>query len=370
LDQDIPYLLLTPGPLTTSRGVRDAMRRDLSTWDVDYNRMVEAVRAALVRLACSSAGYTSVLMQGSGTFAVESTVGSVIPPDGKLLVISNGAYGRRIVQIAQRLQIDCVELSFSEVEAVDVSRVDHTLAHDTGITHVALVHCETTTGMLNPAVEVGKVVARHKRLYIVDAMSSFGGLPLTMEQLRAQYVIASANKCIQGVPGFGFVIADRDTLKSTQGWARSLSLDLYDQWREMEAHKGKWRFTSPTHALCAFSRAIEELDEEGGVDVRFRRYSENQSLLSAGMSDIGFRPLLPADLQSPIITAFHFPTDPRFEFGRFYDLMKARRYVLYPGKVTDLNTFRIGTIGHVFPQDIRELLEAVTAVVTELELEF
>ncbi|MEO1995548.1 MAG: 2-aminoethylphosphonate--pyruvate transaminase [Planctomycetaceae bacterium] len=369
MDQDIPYLLLTPGPLTTSRGVRDAMRRDLSTWDVDYNQMVQAVRQNLVHLASSTDGYTSVLMQGSGTFAVESTVGSVIPPDGKLLVISNGAYGRRIVQIADRLHIDYRELRFEETAPIDVSQIDRALAGDSTISHVALVHCETTTGMLNPAVEVGAVVARHQRLYILDAMSSFGGIPMSMEELRAQFVIASANKCIQGVPGFGFVIAHQDTLEQTRGWARSLSLDLYDQWREMEAHQGKWRYTSPTHVLCAFSRAIEELQQEGGIAARFKRYGDSQSRLSAGMHNLGFRGLLPETLQSPIITAFFYPADARFAFDKFYDLMKQRRFVLYPGKVTDLDTFRIGTIGHVFAQDIEELLEAVGQVVAELRLE-
>lgn len=366
MDADIPYLLLTPGPLTTTRTVRAAMNQDLSTWDVDYNSIVQEIRAHLVRLATSKPGYTSVLMPGSGTFSVEAILGSVIPPDGKVLIVNNGAYGERMVHIAKRLKIPVAPIDQLETEAPDLARIEKTLASDPAITHVAMVHCETTTGMLNPVAELGQLVTRHKRKYIVDAMSSFGGIPLTMEGLNAQFVVSSANKCIQGVPGFGFVVMPQAEIEATKGWARSLSLDLYDQWREMHEKGGKWRYTSPTHVVGAFRQALEELEEEGGVAARHARYKENHRRMVAGMKGLGFRCLLPDVLQSPIITSFHFPEDKNFTFNDFYDRLKRRRFVIYPGKVTNAETFRIGNIGNVFPEDMDLLVREIETVIDEM----
>jgi 2-aminoethylphosphonate aminotransferase len=234
VDEDIPYLLLTPGPLTTSLSVRRAMLRDSCTWDADYNALVNDIRRRLVRLATAREDYTCILMQGSGTFAVEATLGSVVPPDGKILIVNNGAYGRRMVQIADRLRIARVEISLPETEPADLDRMKRALSVDPSITHVAMVHCETTTGLLNPAAEVGRLAAAFDKTFLLDSMSSLGGIPLTMESLGAHFLISSANKCLQGVPGFAFVVAERSRLEMTRGWARSLSLDLFDQWREME----------------------------------------------------------------------------------------------------------------------------------------
>ncbi|MEQ8637258.1 2-aminoethylphosphonate--pyruvate transaminase [Gimesia maris] len=366
MDADIPYLLLTPGPLTTTRSVREAMLADYSTWDVDYNQRVMEIRERLVRLATDSNDYTSVLMQGSGTFSVEATIGSVIPSDGKLLVISNGAYGSRIAQIARCLKIPLQELSFSETEAPELAQIRVTLAADSDITHVAMVHCETTTGMINPAQEVGKLVHAAGKDYILDAMSSFGGIPLSMEEFHVDYLISSANKCIQGVPGFGFVIANRQKLEQTKGMARSLSLDLYDQWNEMEHKGGKWRYTSPTHVVNAFLQALDELDAEGGIAARHARYQENQSTLVTEMQKRGLQTLLPRELQSPIITSFYYPEPPSFQFNQFYDELKQRRYVIYPGKISQAETFRIGNIGHVFPADIIDLTVQIEQTLNKL----
>lgn len=368
MDDKIPYLLLTPGPLTTSRTVKEAMLRDYCTWDRDYHQIVNEVRDRLCRLAGGGPDLTAVLMQGSGTFTVEATIGSCVPPAGKLLVLDNGAYGRRIGQIADRLEIPHTIVGFSEVEPVDPQRVEAELKADPQLTHVALVHCETTTGLMNPAVEVGEICRQYDKIYILDAMSSFAGVPFTIDQIQAHYVIASSNKCIQGVPGFGFVIARRPTLAQTAGWARSLSLDLYDQWREMETHHGKWRYTSPTHVVRAFLQALRELEEEGGIAARAARYRKNQDMLVAGMSELGFRALIARDHQSPIITAFHCPVDPEFQFETFHEALKARRFVIYPGKISQAETFRIGTIGQVFPDDIRLLLNAVGKVTRQLAL--
>jgi 2-aminoethylphosphonate-pyruvate transaminase len=354
-----PYLLLTPGPLTTTAGVKAVMMRDWCTWDEDYNRLVQAIRGELTALATAEPGYTSVLIQGSGTFGVEAAVTTAVPDTGKLLVLANGAYGRRIGQIAERSRIPFRVVDSGELCPPDPDETAAVLREDPSITHVAVVHCETTTGMLNPVAAIGRAVKSGGRCFIVDAMSSFGGIPLDAAAIGADYLISSANKCIQGVPGFAFVVARRQELEKTRGRARSLSLDLYDQWATMEAHQGKWRFTSPTHVVRAFFQALQELKAEGGIGARHARYRENHRLLADGMQALGFEPLLPAALRSPIITAFHRPADPAYDFRDFYDRLKTQGFVIYPGKVTERETFRIGTIGDVHPADIRRLLQAV-----------
>ena len=372
--RDTQYLLLTPGPLTTTRTVREAMMHEFSTWDVDYNRIVQSIRERLVGLAtCDSANlgtYTATLMPGSGTFVVESVIGSVIPPNGRLLVLNNGAYGARITTISRMLGLDTVELHQAEIESTDLGQVEQMLANDPGITHVAMVHCETTTGMLNPVEAVGEIVRRLGRVFILDAMSSFGGIPMSMESTGAQYLISSANKCVQGVPGFGFVVADRATLEATKGRARSHSLDLFDQWREMETKGGKWRFTSPTHVVSAFAAALDELEAEGGVEIRHTRYVSNQRTMVEGMRQMGFRTLIGDEVQSPIITSFYYPDAAEFEFQKFYDALKSRGYVIYPGKVSHAQCFRIGSIGDVHPSDMTELIGHVSEVISEMGVRF
>ena len=367
--EDRPYLLLTPGPLTTTRTVKESMLVDLSTWDDDYNNIVQQVRSRIVQLVTRSKLYTSVLMQGSGTFAVESTVGSVVPPDGKLLIISNGAYGRRIGLIADRLKIDFSEMSCSETTCPDSQRLNQILETDPLVTHVAMVHCETTTGILNPIRELSKIVKKHNRILILDAMSSFGGIPLVIDEIGIDYLISSANKCIQGVPGFAFVICHQKKFEKTRGYARSLSLDLYDQWETMETKGGKWRYTSPTHTLLAFHQALEELENEGGIGARNKRYSACQRILVDGMSSIGLYPLLDKHLHSPIITAFRYPKEKWFNFSIFYQKLKERQFVIYPGKVSEEDTFRIGTIGDLSIDDIRHLVRVIEEVVIGMKSE-
>jgi 2-aminoethylphosphonate-pyruvate transaminase len=357
---DNPYLLLTPGPLSTTKTVKAAMHRDWCTWDDAYHFIVQRIRSRLVQMATPANGYTSVLMQGSGTFSVEAAIGTAVPPNGKLLVLANGAYGQRMAEIARRCGIAHEVHDSGELEPPDPERLKATLDQDAAITHVAVVHCETTTGMLNPVEAIGAVVKAGQRTFIVDAMSSFGGIPMDVARIGADYLVSSANKCIQGVPGFGFVIAKEDVLAQTRGWARSLSLDLYDQWRTMEAQRGKWRFTSPTHVVRAFDQALRELEAEGGVAARHNRYRKNHRILVSGMLDLGFAPLLPPDLQSPIITAFLSPTHQQWQFNRFYDQLKSCGFVIYPGKVSDHDTFRIGNIGDVHPADMHRLLDSIS----------
>ena len=354
-----PYILLTPGPLSTTLTVKQSMLRDWCTWDDDYKQLIQDIRRKLVDLATFSVGYTCVLMQGSGTFCVESVITTAVPEDGKLLVLANGAYGRRIALIAERIGIDLQVHDAGDTSGPDPGQLDQALLADVAITHVAMVHCETTTGMLNSVKTIGRIVKAHGRAFIVDAMSSFGGIPLDAQKIGADYLISSANKCIQGVPGFGFVIARSAELSKTRGQARSLSLDLFDQWETMEKDAGKWRFTSPTHTVRAFAQALRELEAEGGIAKRYERYCENHRVLVQGMQALAFKTLLPAENQSPIITAFHSPQHKDWSFDRFYQHLKEQGFVIYPGKVTEADTFRIGNIGDIRPADITRLLQAV-----------
>jgi len=363
-DWQNPYILLTPGPLTTSPTVRAALLRDWCTWDDDYNLgIVTPIREGLVKIASATKpeDYTAVLMQGSGTFSVEAMIGTAVPADGKLLVLANGEYGNRLGRISQTLKINTVIHDSGELAPPDLGKLEAALRNDAAITHVVCVHNETTTGMLNPVAAIARIVKGQGRVFLVDSMSAFGGIPLDVAALGIDFIVSSANKCIQGVPGFGFVIARKSELAKCSGRARSVSLDIYDQWAGMEKGHGKWRFTSPTHVVRAFAQAMKELDEEGGVAARFARYTENQRRLVRGMERLGFRCVLPHALHSPIITGFYNPEAPGYDFMKFYDLLKTKGFVIYPGKVTGINSFRIGTIGHVFPEDIDRLIVAVEA---------
>ena len=357
---DNPYLLLTPGPLSTTKSVKAAMLRDWCTWDDDYKSLVQEVRGKLVRLGTDQTDqYTCVLMQGSGTFAVESIITTAVPDNGKLLVLPNGAYGDRIVQIAKTLKIDCIFNDSGEMDPPDLDKLEATLKADPAITHVAVVHSETTTGMLNPIDKIGKIVKKYKKIFIVDAMSSFGGIPIDIAALDVDFIVSSANKCIQGVPGFGFIIAKKEELMKCKGRARSLSLDLYDQWNTMENDKGKWRYTSPTHVVRAFYQALKELEEEGGIAKRTARYSANHRTLVDGMRKLGFRTLLPDALQGHFITGFFSPEEKKYDFKTFYNLLKTKGFVIYPGKVSKASAFRIGNIGDVYPADMERLVKAI-----------
>ena len=350
-------LLFTPGPLTTSETVKQAMLRDLGSRDEEFIAIVRGIRRDLLSLCGPGAGeYEAVLMQGSGTFAIEAAISSAVPRDGSLLVLVNGVYGRRMVRIAEVHGIACHQLLFAENQPVDPAVLREELTHDPA-THVAVVHCETTTGMLNPVQEIGTVVREAGTSYIVDAMSSFGGVPLDVAAAHIDFLISSANKCIEGVPGFGFVIVRRAALERCRGQARTLSLDLHDQWAGLE-RDGQFRFTPPTHSLLAFRWALDELAAEGGVAGRAARYRRNAETLVAGMRELGFETYLRDEYCSAIITTFRYPNDPCFSFEGLYRQLSDAGFVIYPGKLTSEACFRIGTIGHITEKDILALLSA------------
>ena len=360
-------LLFTPGPLTTSNTVKQAMLRDLGSRDAEFVEVVQGIRQHLLELAGVSqeSGYEAVLMQGSGTFGVEALISSVIPRDGKLLVIINGSYGKRIHDIAQRHGIETVTIEVAENTPAVPRQVSEILSADSGITHVALVHCETSSGVLHPVQEIGAVVKGFQRTFIVDAMSSFGGIPLDVAKSGIDYLAASANKCLEGVPGISFVVANRAQLLATGGAARSVSLDLLAQWEGLE-NDGQFRFTPPTHVILALHQALLELDEEGGIAGRAKRYAANHAALLKGMRRMGFREYVTAESKSHIITTFLFPEDQKFEFEDFYQRLSARNMVIYPGKLNEVDCFRIGNIGRLFESDIESLLAAIEAALTDM----
>jgi 2-aminoethylphosphonate-pyruvate transaminase len=361
-------LLFTPGPLTTSLTVKQAMLRDLGSRDSEFIQTVKEVRRWLVALSETvEANYSAILMQGSGTFGIESVIGSTIPPHGKLLVLVNGAYGRRIAQIATMLKIDHSVLNFAENEIVDPATVDAALAADASLTDVAVIHCETTTGIINPVEKIGEVVKKYDCCYIVDAMSSFGAVPLNIEAANIDFLVSSANKCIEGVPGFSFVIARRFTLAASRGYARSISLDLFAQWEGLE-NTGQFRFTPPTHAILAYHQALLELEAEGGIAGRAARYRENYETCLDGMQALGFKTYLDPQNRGYIITSFLYPQHENFDFTKFYELLSDKGFVIYPGKLSKVDCFRIGHVGRIYPEDVRDLLDAVRETLTEMNV--
>jgi len=359
-------LLFTPGPLTTSLTVKQAALRDLGSRDHEFIAMVRDIRRKLLELGgVADRGFEAILMQGSGTFAIESVLSSTVPPDGKVLAVVNGAYGRRIAQIARALKIPVTELACPEDQRPDTEQLSRALQADPSITHVAVVHSETSTGMINPVREIGEIVKRFSRTYLVDAMSSFGGMPLNHLDCGIDYLVSSANKCLEGIPGFAFVLARRAALLATAGFARSVCLDLLAQWKGLEAD-GQFRFTPPTHALLAFHQALRELEAEGGVEARAARYRTNFQILSEGMGELGFEGFLRPEDRGYIISSFHYPRHPKFDFGTFYARLSDKGYVIYPGKVSKADCFRIGCIGHIFPDDMRGLLGAIRQTLAEM----
>lgn len=350
------YKLLTPGPLTTTETVKEQMLADLCTWDEEYKQMTQQIRSELLHLAHADSAYTTVLMQGSGTFGVEAVFSSVIGPADKVLIAVNGAYSQRMTEICRYHQIPYIAVETEYDKIPDAGDLETVLRDDLAITHIAMVHSETTTGILNDIAAAGALAAAYHKKFIVDAMSSFGGVDIDVPAVGITYLVSSANKCIQGVPGFSFIIARKDDLEQTSRMARSLALDLYAQWAVMERDGGKWRFTSPTHVVAAFAQALRELRAEGGVPVRQQRYIHTNTMLRDGMEALGFRAYISRDVQGPIITTFLYPWDRAFDFQDMYVYLKKHGYVIYPGKLTEQDTFRLGNIGEIYEEDIKKIL--------------
>jgi len=359
--------LFTPGPLNTRLSVKEAMLHDMGSRDKEFLEVVKEIREELLEIAgvTREEGYDSVLMQGSGTFGVESVISTAIPSQGHLLLLSNGAYGDRIRQMAEIYGIRISTLSYRENIVPPAQDVEVALKTDETITHVAIVHCETTTGIFNDIEGVSLVARKYNKVYIVDAMSSFGAVPIDIKALDIDFLVSSSNKCIEGVPGFSFVICKTSTLEACYGNARTISLDLYSQWMEMKKNN-QFRFTPPIQSVLAFHEAIKELKAEGGIEKRSERYQQNYRRLIEGTEAIGLKTYLDKKDQGYIITSFLFPEHPNFDFTSFYESLHQRGQVIYQGKLSNTNCFRIGNIGQLYIEDIDRLLSAVQDVLTEM----
>lgn len=341
-----PYLL-TPGPLTTALTVKKAMLCDWGSWDKDFRAMTKQIRSDLLEMIDDQEGaFDCVPMQGSGTFAVEAMLGSLLPPSGKALVLANGAYGQRTAKILTYLGRPFTLIDKGDYLPPRAEDVSKALEADQDITHVIAIHCETSSGILNPIEEISRATYAAGRRLFIDSMSAFGAIPLSSQDIRYDALVSSANKCIEGVPGFGFVIARKDLIAAAKDRSHSLSLDIYDQWNTLQT-TGQWRFTPPTHTIAAFLEALRLHKKEGGVAGRGARYRANRDTLVAGMRKLGFETLLPDVWLSPIIVTFFNPAHPAFIFETFYDLMKRQGFIIYPGKLTIVDSFRIGCIGHL-----------------------
>ncbi len=363
-----PYLL-TPGPLTTSYEVKQAMLKDWGSWDGDFRAMTASLCTKLLAIAGDDgAEYDCVPMQGSGTFAVEAMLGSFLGPNSKALVLVNGAYGKRIAETLRYLGRSHQVIDKGDYMPPRGVEVAAALAGDSEITHVILVHCETSSGILNPVREISEIVAAAGRKLLIDSMSAFGALPLDVRDIKYEAMISSANKCIEGVPGFGVIIARKSELEAAKGNSHSLSLDVHAQWANFKK-TGQWRFTPPTHAVAAFMKALEMHEAEGGAPARLARYERNRDVMVAGMRDLGFETLLKDRWLSPIIVTFFNPDHPNFAFPRFYDLMKARGFIIYPGKLTVVDSFRIGCIGRLDEEVMRNVVTAARESLEEMNVD-
>jgi len=361
-------ILLTPGPLTTSLATKVAMLRDWGSWDSSFNAITATIREQLLDIVSAQGSHVCVPMQGSGTFCVEAAVNTLVPRNGHLLVLINGAYGKRLAKLAQMMGRRTSVFETAEDVPTTPADVERLLSADASITHVGLIHCETSTGILNPLPDIAAVVARHGKRLIVDAMSSFGALPIDARTAPFDALVAASGKCIEGPPGMGFVIAKRTALEASAGNCTSLSLDLHDQWQYMD-RTTQWRYTPPTHVVAAFAAALETHTADGGQPARLARYERNCDMLVRSMQALGFRPFLDPAIQAPIIVTFHAPADPRYTFREFYDRVREKGYILYPGKLTQLETFRVGCIGAIGPDEMRQAVNAVRDTLAEMGIE-
>ncbi|EON14532.1 2-aminoethylphosphonate--pyruvate transaminase [Pandoraea sp. SD6-2] len=358
-------ILLTPGPLTTSPATRQAMLRDWGSWDAQFNRITASLCRDLVDVVHGGGDYVCVPLQGSGTFSVEAAIGTLTPHGARILVPDNGAYCQRILKICRYLGRDAVALPIPEDQAAGAAAIDDALTRDPSITHVAQVHLETGAGVLNPLADIARVCRKHGKGLIVDAMSSFGAVEIDVRSMPFDALIAASGKCLEGVPGMGFVIAKKSVLEASAGNSHSLAMDLHDQYIYMQKTM-QWRFTPPTHVVAALRAAVDQFLTEGGQAVRGERYRKNCHTLIDGMASLGFRPFLAPDVQAPVIVTFHAPADSKYDFNAFYAAVRERGYILYPGKLTQIETFRVGCIGAIDDNEMRNVVTAIAQSLASL----
>lgn len=347
-------ILFTPGPLNTSTAVKQAMQMDLGTRDQEYAEIVEGLQRDLLTLAnVKSEEFGVVFLQGSGTYGVESVLCSVIGEKQKVLILSNGAYGKRMEEIAQTARLSYEAHSFPMLEALPIHAVED-IIKQSDCTHVAFIHDETTAGVLNDVQAICKIAKANGKGTIVDAMSSFGGIPIDFHDI--DFLITSSNKCLHGVPGCAIIFVRHKEIEKCAGNAHSVCLDLYAQYHAFQTGKS-FRFTSPTHVLLALAQAIRELQAQGGITKRYERYCKLHRQIKDFMRKEGFHTLVEDAMQAPIITTFAIPSD--LDFQDFYDAMKKQDLLLYSGKLPNMEAFRIGNIGEISDADIQKLKECI-----------
>ena len=359
--------LLTPGPLTTSSSTKKAMLHDWGSRDAKFIELNKNIRQSLIKLINGQDSFECVPMQGSGTFAVESMIGSLTNKKSKILILVNGAYGQRMKKICGYMNRNFITYEVAEHEIHDINKIKRFIEDNKDLTHIFAVYCETTSGILNPIQEIADLSKEKNISLFIDAMSAFGALPLDVNETFFDAVAASSNKCLEGVPGVGFILVKKTLLEKSENNSHSLSLDLFDQWKAMEAN-AQWRFTPPTHVLAAFNQALSEHQNEGGIKGRFNRYHNNCKIICEGMSKLGFKQLLSNEIQAPIIITFLQPKVPNFDFKKFYNSLSEKGFLIYPGKLTVADTFRIGCIGNLNENDMKDAIKAIDKTLKDLDI--
>ena len=359
-------ILLTPGPLNCSEIIKNAMLKDYGSRDTKFIDIISNIRNNILTISnIDKSLYTTILIPGSGTYGIESTITSSIKNDGKIAIFSNGAYGIRMTQIASINKIPYLHIKIDNNKIITKEHILDIFKNNTNITHISLVHHETTTGILNPIDDIVKCINNYNIVnnknikIIIDAMSSYGGIPIDFSNNNIDFLISSSNKCIESVPGFSFVIAKIKSLHEIEGIERSLSLALYPQWKNME-DTHQFRFTPPTHSLVAFNKALEILIKEGGVIERNRRYIQYNNIIRTRFNKMGFKTYL-TNNYGCIITTFYYPTL-NFDFNKFYNFLSQENIIIYPGKLSNENVFRIGNIGNISLDELYNTLEKIEKV--------
>jgi 2-aminoethylphosphonate aminotransferase len=354
-------ILLNPGPATTSDSVkRSLVVPDICPREKEFCEVVREIRSDLVKIAHGDDSYTCILFAGSGTSVMDAAINSVVPPGKKIAIINNGAYGERMVKIAQAYHLDFVEIKYEYGGKINLTEIAGTLKKDQTIACLAMVHHETTTGLLNPIKEVGEIVKENNCVFIVDTISSFAGIPIDIKDCKIDFMMSTSNKCIQGMAGVAFIICKKSELEKLKDYPpRSYYLNLYNQYESFEK-TGQSQFTPPVQILYALKQAIKEYFKEGGLN-RYQRYTENWMVLRQGLLDLGFKLFHEADDESHILLTVYDPELPGYNFEAMHDYLYARGFTIYPGKIGNKNTFRLANMGEIDTKDIKKFLKALAS---------
>jgi 2-aminoethylphosphonate aminotransferase len=359
-------ILLNPGPATTTDSVKFAqVVPDICPREQEFGQVMEYVSEELTRLVADPEEYATVLFGGSGTAAVESMISSVVGTDA-VIIINNGAYGKRICEIAEAYGLYYLEFNSSPVEAVDLAALDLFIqASSPAISHLAVVHHETSTGLLNDIASIGSLCAKYRIQMIVDAMSSFAAVPISMHAMNISYLAASSNKNIQGMPGVAFCIANKNKLESIRHQKpRNYYLNLYAQYHYFSS-TGQMRFTPPVQTLYALKLAIDELKREG-VEQRYRRYCKSWETLIKRISELGLKHQVEEPNHSKIVTAIIEPDSISFDFNDMHDYFYNRGFTIYPGKLGE-KTFRVANMGDINYKDIEVFSELLKTYLVSIQ---